>query len=118
MARTEDLLCKPATWAVVQSGVNVPLVATKAADQQMCHYITGISISASDLPAASVEVQILDGAVVLDQYEIPAALFAPIIHNFMRPYRCSQNTAANATVTAMGTGVRGTVVLKGFTGTP
>jgi hypothetical protein len=118
MARTEDLLCKPATWAEVQTAVNATVTATHAATPRMCHFITGFSISASDIPASAVTIQILNGAIVLDQYEMPSALFAPVIHNFIRPYQCSENTAATITMGALGTGVRGTLVLKGFTATP
>ena len=118
MARTEDLLCKPATWAEVQTAVNAIVTATHTATPRMCHFITGFSISASDLPASSVTVQILNGVVVLDQYEMPSALFAPVIHNFIRPYQCGENTDATITMGALGSGVRGTLVLKGFTATP
>ena len=117
MARFEDLLCKPATWTVVNSAVNGIATATKAAVAARVHYITGVTVSASDLPASSVQVQILDGATILDQWEIPAAQFAPIPINFNRPYQCSTNSLASITLSALGSGIRGTVVIKGFTST-
>ncbi len=118
MARMEDLLAKPAMWAIVSSAVNGACNAQIAGQFGMCHIITGLSYSASDLPATAAQVQVLNGVTVLDQLEIPAAVFAAVIHNFIRPYRCSEGALASVTMGALGAGVRGTVVLKGFTGTP
>lgn len=114
----EDLMSKPAMWAVVATAVNGAVTATFAGQAGMCHFITGLSYSASDLPVSAAQVQILNGATILDQLEIPSAVFAAVIHNFIRPYRCDIGTAASMTMGAMGAGVRGTIVLKGFTGTP
>lgn len=118
MARSEDLAWKPATWTVVASAVNGIATATKTGVQSMSHFITGVTVSASDLPSGAVQVQIKNGATVLDQWEIPAAAFAPIPINFQRPYACSPGADAVITLSALGAGVRGTVVLRGFTSTP
>jgi hypothetical protein len=98
--------------------VNGIATATKSAVATMSHFITGVTVSASDLPTGAVQVQILNGVTVLDQWEIPAAQFAPIPINFVRPYACSPNADAKITLSALGAGVRGTVVLRGFTSTP
>lgn len=116
MARLEDLLCKPVQWSPVATNVNATTTATKAGAAGKQHFISGISVSASGQPATAVTVTILDGVTVLDQWEIPAASFAPIVHNYLRPFACSAGADAGVSVTAMGAGIRSTVVLKGFTG--
>lgn len=114
--RLEDLLCKPIQWSPVATQVNATTTATQSGIAGKQHFICGISISASAQPTAAVTVTLKDGGTVLDQWEIPPAQFAPIVHNYTRPFVCSGGNDASASVTAMGAGVRSTVVLKGFTG--
>lgn len=114
--RLEDLLCKPIQWSPQDTKVNAVATATWPGVAGKQHFICGISISASAQPTAAVTVTIKDGSNVLDQWEIPAAQFAPIVHNYTRPFVCSNGGDAIVTVGAMGSGVRGTAVLKGFSG--
>lgn len=114
--RLEDLLCKPIQWSPVTSVVNGVATATQSGITGKQHFICGISISASGQPTAAVTVTIKDGTTVLDQWEVPAAQFAPIVHNYTRPFVCSNGSDASVSVTSMGAGIRGTAVLKGFTG--
>lgn len=115
MARLEDLAFAPITWTVVTQATNGTCTATKAAETGRRHWIAGVSVSASAAPLTNVLVQLNDDSVVWDQWELPAAAFAPLVYNYARPYRGGTNAPVNVTVGAMGAGVRCTVVLRGFT---
>lgn len=115
MARFEDKSFAPTQWTVVASQTNATATATKTADAAKQHFITGISFSMSAQPAAAVTVQVRDGATVLDQFQIPAAAQAPLVHNYTPPLAITNGAAASITVGALGSGVVGTVVLKGKT---
>jgi len=116
MARSEDLLYAPSKWSVVDSQVAGACTATKAASTAgQRHFITGISISASAAPVSAMVAQLLDGVTVLDQWEIPAAAFSPIVLNFVRPFRGSANTLASLTLSTGGAGVTTSITLRGFT---
>lgn len=115
MARIEDLAFAPTAWTVVDSKTNATATATKAAASGKQHFITGISFSASAAPVAAVTVQVKDGDTVLDQFQIPAAAQAPLVHNYMPPLQITSGNAATITVAALGSAVVGTVVLKGKT---
>lgn len=115
MARFEDKAFAPTQWTVVDSKTNATATAAKAATAGKQHWVTGISFSMSAQPAAAVVVQVLNGATVLDQFQIPAAAQAPLVHNYTPPLEIPAGTAVSITVGALGSGVVGTVVLKGKT---
>jgi hypothetical protein len=115
MPRFEDRAFAPTTWTVVDSQTNATATATRAATAGKQHFITGISFSMSAQPAAAVTVLVRDGATVLDQFQIPAAAQAPLVHNYHPPLQITTGNAATITVGALGAGVVGTVVLKGKT---
>ncbi|MFZ9446117.1 MAG: hypothetical protein ACO277_08205 [Ilumatobacteraceae bacterium] len=115
MPRFEDKAFAPTTWTVVNSQTNATATATQAAVTGKQHFVTGISFSMSAAPAAAVTVQVRDGATVIDQFQIPAAAQAPLIHNYHPPLEITSGNLASITVGALGTGVVGTVVLKGKT---
>lgn len=109
---------RPAEWSVVASAVAGVATATKAADPGRRHYITGFTLSASGgAVAAAVAFQIREsaGANIRDQIEVPAAVLAPLIQDFDNPMECPPGQSADATVPSLGAGVKGTVVLKGYT---
>jgi hypothetical protein len=66
-------------------------------------------------PSAAVTVQVKDGDTVVDQFQIPAAAQAPLLHNYTPPLAITMGNAASITVGALGSAVVGTVVLKGKT---
>ena len=115
MRRFEDRAFAPTTWTVVASQTNATATATRAATAAKQHFITGITFSMSAAPAAAVTVQVLDGATVLDQFQVPAAAQAPMVHNYHPPLQLTTGNSASITVGALGAGVVGTVVLKGKT---
>lgn len=115
MASITDLAFSPTSWTEIDSKTNATATATKAADTKRQHFVTGISFSMSATPAQAVTVQVKDGDTVLDQFQIPAAAQAPLIHNYMPPLRITEGKAASITVGALGANVVGTVVLKGKT---
>jgi hypothetical protein len=115
MPRFQDIALAPTTWTVVASQTNATATATQAAVTGKQHFITGISFSMSAAPAAAVTVQVRQGATVLDQFQIPAAAQAPLIHNYTPALQLAAGTEASITVGALGAGVVGTVVLKGKT---
>lgn len=101
------------TRATATNGAATATVAAKAT----CRFVvTSISISASAAPAATVEVTLKDGAgTFMDAFQIPAAAFAPVVinynnHSLMGPV----NTTVVLDCPALGSGVIGVVVLKGF----
>lgn len=121
MPRSEDLLYAPSKWTVVASGTNTTVTATQAAPAgKQRNYIVGVSISASAAPAAPVTVQIREaaGSVVHDQFVIPAVAFAPIVINYVRPIEIGQGQNCDVTLPALGSGVVGTVTVRGFVTTP
>lgn len=119
MARSEDLLFSPAKWTIVATGTNTTVTALRAASQPgKRNYIVAVSISASTTPATAVTARIRSpgGGTTLDQFEIPAAAFAPIVINYVRPLEGADASSCDVTLPALGPGVTGTVVLRGFTG--
>lgn len=115
MARLEDLLAAPTKWTVVDTQTNATATATKAASAGRNHYITGISFSADRAPTAPVAVQLKDGSTVIDEWEVPASAFSPVMFNFLRPILITTNTAATLTCGAGGTSVKVSLTLRGFT---
>lgn len=119
MPRLEDLAFAAAEWTVTASGTNAVATATKAAEAGKSHYIAGVSISMSAAPAASVLAEVRENAATAkDQFRIPAAVFAPIVINYVRPIRIAKGLSADVTLPASGTaGVIGTVTIRGFSRT-
>lgn len=115
MPRFEDKAFAPTTWSVVDSQTNATATATQAAAAGKQHFLTGISFSMSAAPAGAATVQVKDGTTVVDQFQIPAAAQAPFVHNYNPPLQITAGAAASITVGALGSGVVGTVVLKGKT---
>lgn len=107
----------PHRWSVIASATNGAATATKAAEQNRRHYITGIVISASAAPAASVQVDVRKGAVDFISAEIANAAFAPIMWELKRPIEGNINEAVSINLPALGASVIGTVTLMGFTTT-
>lgn len=108
-------------WTVVDSQSNATATATKAApsaSKGMKHYITFVAFSASAAPAAAVTVLVRENAATtLFRVDIPASATAPVMINFVKPIRATQDLSVDATVGALGAGVTGTVVLGGYTAT-
>lgn len=115
MPRFEDKAFAPTTWTVVASQTNATATASQGGVAGKQHFITGISFSMSAAPAGAVTVQVKDDSTVIDQFQIPAAAQAPFVHNYTPPLQITANNAASITVGALGSGVVGTVVLKGKT---
>ena len=119
MARSEDMLFAPTKWTVVASGSNTTVTASRSAEAGKSHYIVAISISGSAQPTTPITARVRAnaGATTLDQFEIPAQAFAPIVINYVRPLRVPEGQSADVILPALGSGVTGTVVLRGFTTT-
>ena len=116
MASQESLLVGPLGWpSVVARATNAAATATKAAVTNQQHIISGVSISASAAPAAAVVVTLKAGAVIIDEWNLPAAAFAPIVIEFKRPFILDLNTLAELNIPALGAGVIGTAVIRGLT---
>lgn len=105
-----------AQWTeVATQNSNSAATATKAGAARQRHFITGYSVSCSAAPLATVSVSVTTGATTVEQVELPAAAFAPVVVNFGAPIRCGINEAAAITCPAVGGSTRSTVVLRGFT---
>lgn len=117
MARAEDMLFSPTKWTVVASGTNSIVTASRAGTAGKANYIVAISISGSGQPAAAVTAQVRanSGGTILDQFEIPAQPFAPIVINYVRPLRVAEGQQCDVNLPSLGAGITGTVCLRGFT---
>lgn len=117
MPRSEDLLFAPAKWTIVATGTNATVTATRAGPRAGArNYVVAISISASTTPATAVTARVRTsaGATTLDQFEIPGVAFAPIVINYVRPLEGADAASVDVTLPALGPGVTGTVVIRGF----
>lgn len=116
--RAEDLLFAPAKWTIVATATNGSVTATRSAPAAgKRNYVVAVSISASGAPSAAVTARIRTsaGATTMDQLELPAAAFAPIVINYVRPLEGADAASVDVTLPALGAGVTGTVVVRGFT---
>lgn len=105
-------------WSVVATtAANAVVTATKAAVTGKTHYVTGYRLSASGAPAATVSATLKDGATVVEQVEIPAAVIAPIVVTFRHPLKCTKGALTEVSCPAIGGVTRCTVTLHGFTRT-
>lgn len=106
------------TWSVVATDTHAVVTATKAAGTNRVHYAHGVTISFSGGTPAAGTVQLKDGSTVLDQWEIPAILTAPITVDYAHPLRGTNNTAMTLSCTDLGASIKVTLVLKGTTTYP
>lgn len=104
-------------WAVIATqNTNIAATATKAAaGTNLRHFITGYSVSCAAGPATTVSVTITNGATTVEQVELPATQFTPVVVNFLAPIAADANTAVSITCPAVGGTTRSTVCLRGFT---
>ena len=103
-------------WAeVATQNTNVTATATHAAAAGQRHFITGYSVSCSAAPSAAVSVTVKTGTTTVEQVELPASAFAPIVVNFSAPIRGGINEAIAIACPAVGGTTRSTVTVRGFT---
>ncbi|MCI0349058.1 MAG: hypothetical protein L0Z53_06495, partial [Acidobacteriales bacterium] len=114
MARLEDIAWAATRWTIVVTGTNSSVTALRAAPAAgKRNYIVGFSISASAAPTAAVTARVRSpsGSTTLDQFEIPAAAFAPpIVVNYVRPLEGADGESVDLNLPALGASVTGTVV--------
>lgn len=116
MPRLEVLMAGPLGWSVVNAPAsNNAALSTKAAAAGLQHIISGVSFSSNGIPAAAVLVTLKDGVTVLDQWYVPASLFAPIVIEFKRPFVITAGALTEINLPALGAGVSGSVTLRGIT---
>jgi len=117
MPRAEDLLFSATRWVIVATGTNAIVTASRAGVAGRHNFIVAISLSASGQPATPVTAQVRanSGGTILDQLEIPAAAFAPIVINYVRPLEVTVSQQCDVNLPALGSGITGTVTLRGFT---
>jgi hypothetical protein len=104
----------PAHWTVVASATNATATATKAAAAGMTHYITGVTISGSAVAAAAATATVKDGATTVDLVNLAAAVAPQLVIEYGFPIRCAKGAKAEAILTTLGSGVVGTVSIRGF----
>lgn len=74
------------------------------------------SLNGEHLAANTYKCALFTSAATLDKNTTAyAAAFAPILHNYLRPYQGSQGNDVSVSLGALGAGVRGTVVIRGWT---
>lgn len=111
----------PARWSEVASATNGTATATHAAVSHtdvrvpaVRHVITGFSFSASAAPAAAATLLVKNGTTTIFSYNIPTTFVGPFDVDLSSPYVCDQATACSIVASALGSGVIGTVVLRGM----
>jgi hypothetical protein len=102
-------------WTIVATATAAIATATKVAVPRMRHYITGISLSMRGGTPAVATAEVRSAANVLDRLELAAAVFAPILANFVYAYECGINEDATFTCPSLGAGITVSVVVKGYT---
>ena len=102
-------------WTVLDSGTDAELDATRSGLPGMAHVVTGLSISCNGAPTGPLTAQLTDGTDVLDEWRIPAAAFAPIIHNFTYPIRLRTGKPATLTLSEAGADITAAITLRGYT---
>lgn len=104
-------------WRETASATAAVATATRAAEANKKHYITGFSFSASGTIAASVTLSIRQngGATTRRAFVIPASSIAPIIYEFKRVLVIPANFDVDITVGSLGAGITSRVELVGFT---
>lgn len=105
----------PTLWCVPASATNAVATATKAAAAARQHFINGITISSSAVPAAAATVKVFDGTTVLDQFEIPTGFIGPFSVEYKHALAVTVGAACSISAGALGSGVVCTVVLRGRT---
>ena len=115
-----DLVSRPATATTEHfPAANTAVAVTHAAVGGLRHYVRSFEVSANGTPVTALEVKIVtDSAgtpVTLSHFYIPAAAFAPIIHNFASPLRGQVGKDVKLTVTTPGAAISAGAVLRVFT---
>jgi hypothetical protein len=116
MARAEACLFGPLGWpSVIASATAGVATATKAAAAGFQHILSGVSISASGAVAVAVTVTLKDGTTVIDQWELPASAFAPIVIEYKRPFVITAGNLVELSIPSLGAAIKGTAVIRGLT---
>lgn len=114
MPDLQQLALKPADQSAVATASNAAATATLAAVPLYRWVVIGYTMSSSGNVAAAVTPDIVSGALVVDRFEAPSALPMDRVVEFTRGVKCPVNTSVVATIPALGSGIKGTVVLRAF----
>lgn len=101
-------------WTVVATATNAVATATQPKLARHRHYITGISLSSRGGTPAVGTAEVRSEANVKDRFEIPAAVFSPIVNNYVSALECGINEDATFTCPNLGAALTTTVVVKGY----
>lgn len=104
-----------AHWAEVDTDTATSVVATKSGAAGVVDIVTGVSISASQAPAAAITVTLTSGGTTRESWQIPAQPFLPVIFDFPHPLRGSEDADWVLTVPSGGSGCTVSAVLRGYT---
>lgn len=91
------------------------VVAAPLAAGRVQHLITGWTWSYSGGTPVATTIQVLDGARIIDQIEVPALTIGPIICEYVKGYLITAGSSASVTCPTLGAGVKCTIVLRGKT---
>lgn len=117
MATLEEIAFKETTDSDVENATNgVATAELPAAGSGYRWWITGISYSYNGQPAAATTCDVLNGATVVDRFQIPAAASPAAMFNYTRPIKCAENATCSVVLGAGGAGITGTAVIKAFRG--
>lgn len=120
--KLEEIAFRPATT----TAEHFPAAATQAQAQVAApsatkrHYVRGITISCDGEPTGALTVTITTDTggtpQTLDKFYIPAAKFAPVVHNYTVPLLGKLGKTVEVTVSAPSAGVKVGAVLRVHTG--
>ena len=104
-------------WPVIATQTHATATATQGAPsvKGSQHFVTGWTFSYSGGTPAVGTIQLLDGATVIDQIEIPALTIGPIICEYVKGYLITKGDACSLTCGDLGSGIKVTLVLRGRT---
>lgn len=107
---TADVAYKATDTHAIASQTDAAATATLSAPGAGLRYlITQFEVSASAAPAASVYVEVKNGATTIVGLRLPAAAIAPVVVTLKRPLVVDVNAACSIVCPALGAGVVGTV---------
>lgn len=111
------LAAAPVQWSQKGTGTNAVATAAQAGATGLRQVVTGFTVSASGAVAATVTVTLKDSTTnaILDEFVLPTGTLEPIIHDYTHPLLSSVGGGVSMAVPALGAGIVGEVILRGFT---
>lgn len=114
----QDLAYRPASTHTSHFPAAATLATASVASPGVTkrHYIRGFTLSCNGESTTPITVTIFTGTTGIDKFYIPAAAFAPVLHNYTIPLVGDVNATVSIVTNAPSTGVSVGVILHTFSG--